>query len=69
MLVQISPIVKMVQTALLLVVGICIKYSNEALITKACKKVLEPRWGLYIVIIRDAYFESDRLSQSHHWFH
>lgn len=32
----------MAQTALLLEVGICIKYSNEALLTKAFKKVLEP---------------------------
>lgn len=31
----------MVQTELLLEVGICIKYSNEALLTKACKKTLE----------------------------
>lgn len=41
MLVPISSIENMVQTELLLEVGICIKYSNEALLTKAYKKTLE----------------------------
>lgn len=41
MLVLISSIENMVQTELLLEVGICIKYSNEALLTKAYKNLVE----------------------------